>query len=139
LVARPVDVAVVEAVPVAHEGERLTAVHLAGAGVEVGARELVVHGLGDVQGDAADLVDHPGEAGERGGDDVAHVDAHELLDGPGLQVGTAERVGVVDLARPPPGDGHPRVPGNVEDGGRAGRRVHTDDVDRVRPVAVDAG
>ena len=131
LVLGPGEVAVRELVPVACVRERLVAVELLHAGLEVGAGERVLHAVRDVHGEPAHVVDHADEAVEVGVDHVRDLDADRGADRVGLEARAAERVRGVDLVGAVAGDRQRGVARQVEHRRLVQRRVHADEVDRV--------
>ena len=118
-------------VAVARELQRLFAVEVGGSGREVRAGEVVVHRGGDVDVDAADLVDHLLEVREVGADHPAdrHADDRRHRVGLGAQIVAAP---VVDDVRVELGPA--RALGcraGCRDRRRPQRRVHPDHVDGV--------
>ena len=136
LVVRAAEVAVGERVAVARERSACSPLRCVGPGREVRAGEVVVHRGGDVDVDAADLVDHLLEVREVRADHAAdrHADDRRHRVGLGAEVVAAPVFTMYELSFAPPGPSVSRGMSMIVAAPQ--RRVHADHVDGVGEAGV---
>src|SRR5262249_55995490 len=102
LAVDPLQVRTLPDVPFADERQRLRALHEAPAGGQVQLGSRVLDGVGQTDGDPADVIDDLPEAEEVDLDEVVDVNMGELLQGLPQAGRATVRGGPVDLLHPAP-------------------------------------
>ncbi len=136
--AREVGNRVAGLVPRPDEGERRPPVELLAARLDVEPGQHILHRIRHAHAHAAERIDHALEPGEVDVEEVVDVQAGEVLDGPGDEIGAAaahaalERA--VDLVHAVAGDGNPEVAREAQDDRLLAVRIDVDEHDRVGPL-----